>query len=67
MGEVALLRLEYDTTLVPAGGVQVIASSAALVKHVGKDAAGHKFHEFALRQRGVFGEPDHTKFRRTSG
>ena len=59
MGEVVLLRLEYDVTLVPAGGTQVIASSAAPVKHVGKDAAGHKFHEFALRQRGVFGEHLH--------
>jgi len=57
MGEVVLLRLEYDAKLIPAGGVEIIASSAAPVKHIGKDAAGHKFHEFALRQRGVFGEP----------
>jgi hypothetical protein len=66
MGEIVLLRLEYDVKLVPAGGVEIIASSAAPVKHVGKDAAGHKFHEFALRQRGVFGEPSTSKRVQTS-
>ena len=51
-----VLLLEYNADLIPAGGLEVFASSAAPVKHIGKDAAGHKFHEFALRQRGVFGK-----------
>lgn len=50
-----VLLLEYNADLIPAGGLEIFASSAAPVKHIGKDAAGHKFHEFALRQRGVLG------------
>lgn len=50
-----MLLLEYNPELIPAGGTEIVASSAAPVKHIGKDAAGHKFHEFALLQRGVKG------------
>ncbi len=52
-----VLLLEYNVDLVPSDGVQILASSAAPVKHIGKDAAGHKFHHFALLQRGVIREP----------
>lgn len=48
-----VLLLEYNVDLVPTDGAQTFASSAAPVKHIGKDAAGHKFHHFALLQRGV--------------
>lgn len=48
-----ILLLEYNQGLIPAGGTQTFASSAAPVKQVGKDAAGHRFHNYALLQRGV--------------
>ena len=50
------LFLQWQEGSVPACGFEVFASSAAPVKHIGKDAAGHIFHEFALRQSGFFGE-----------
>ena len=51
-----LLSLKHDPQLIPAGGYEVLASLAAPVKNWGKDAAGHRFHEYALRQAGLFGE-----------
>ena len=50
------LSLEYPLDLIPAGGSEVVRGSAAPIKHENKDAAGHFFHEFALRQAGVVGE-----------
>jgi len=49
------LRLEYDASLVPEGGPEVCQPAAAPVKHKNKDAAGHIFHEWALKQSGVLG------------
>ena len=49
----APLLLCYDALLVPANGVEVLASLAAPIKNIGKDAAGHWFHQFALRQNGL--------------
>ena len=51
-----VLLLKYNVDLIPADGPQILASLAAPVKHIGKDAAGHKFHNFALLQRGVISE-----------
>ena len=51
-----LLFLKHDPQLVPTGGYEVLASLAAPIKNLGKDAAGHRFHEYALRQAGFFGE-----------
>ena len=51
------LSLEYPLDLIPAGGSEVVRGSAAPIKHENKDAAGHYFHEFALRQAGVVGKP----------
>eukprot|EP00873_Tetraselmis_striata_P025820 jgi/Tetstr1/446084/TSEL_033685.t1 len=50
---VTTLFLEYDASAVPAGGAEVVASPGGLVKAVGKDAAGHAFHDYALRQAGL--------------
>ncbi len=50
-----LLRLEYDLELVPDGGQAVLLPAAAPVKHRNKDAAGHLFHEWALKQSGLHG------------
>ena len=50
-----LLRLEYDVELVPDGGQAVLLSAAAPVKLQNKDAAGHLFHEWALKQSGLLG------------
>ena len=51
-----LLAIEYHIDDVPAGGSAVFGSLAAPVKHKNKDAAGHIFHEIALRQSGFYGE-----------
>ena len=58
----SLLLLTYDSGLVPAGGVEVVASPAAPVKSIGKDPAGHIFHKFALRQSGLFGKHELSTF-----
>lgn len=50
------LSLEYPLDLIPVGGSEVVRGSAAPIKHENKDAAGHYFHEFALRQAGVVGK-----------
>lgn len=49
------LALEYIEGAVPPNGSAVLCSLAAPVKHVGKDAAGHIFHDFALKQSGLLG------------
>jgi hypothetical protein len=51
-----LLSLEYNITDVPPNGSSVLCCLAAPVKHGNKDAAGHSFHEYALRQSGLLGE-----------
>ena len=56
------LSLEYPLDLIPAGGSEVVRSSAAPIKHENKDAAGHYFHEFALRQAGVVGKLERVFF-----
>lgn len=50
------LSLEYPLDLIPAGGSEVVRGSAAPIKNENKDAAGHFFHEKALRQAGVVGK-----------
>ena len=50
------LSLEYPLELIPVGGSEVVRGSTAPIKHENKDAAGHYFHEFALRQAGVVGK-----------
>jgi hypothetical protein len=54
--QVMLLAIEYNVDDVPPGGKAVLGALAAPVKHKNKDAAGHKFHEYALRQSGFLGE-----------
>ncbi len=49
------LALKYAEGAVPPEGFAVLCSLAAPVKHAGKDAAGHLFHEFALKQSGLLG------------
>ncbi|CAL8462322.1 g1855 [Coccomyxa elongata] len=49
-----LLAIEYNLDDVPAGGSAVLGSLAAPVKHKNKDAAGHIFHDYALRQSGFY-------------
>jgi hypothetical protein len=46
----------YDPALVPKGGATVYGSTKGLTKAWNKDAAGHLFHLFALKQAGLFGE-----------
>ena len=49
--------LEYDISKLPAAGGEVLASNAAPAPcGRPRDAAGHAFHAFALRQAGVVGE-----------
>lgn len=52
-----LRRLQYDPALVPGEGSEVCCEFAAPAKREGKDAAGHAFHAFALKQSGFVGEP----------
>lgn len=52
---VELKRIEYDPSLIPAEGSQVSCEFAAPAKLNNKDAAGHAFHAFALRQAGHVG------------
>lgn len=47
--------IEYKQHLVPEGGVYHAASVATLTKSYAKDPAGHTFHEFALKQAGLYG------------
>lgn len=51
-----LLAIEYNIDDVPTGGSAVLGSLAAPVKHKKKDAAGHIFHDYALRQSGFYGK-----------
>jgi len=55
---VELKRIAYDAALIPAEGSEICAQLAAPAKHQNKDAAGHAFHAFALRQAGHVGELD---------
>lgn len=55
------LLITYEQALVPDGGVDVCCSFA-LAQHSNKDAAGHAFHQFALLQAGVIGEPPSDTF-----
>ena len=55
---VELKRIAYDPALVPEEGSEICAQLAAPAKHQNKDAAGHAFHAFALRQAGHIGELD---------
>ena len=51
-----LRRLQYNPELVPLEGLEVCCEFAAPAKREGKDAAGHAFHAFALKQAGFAGE-----------
>ncbi|DBA66447.1 hypothetical protein WJX79_001146 [Trebouxia sp. C0005] len=53
---VELKRIAYDPALVPEEGSEICAQLAAPAKHQNKDAAGHAFHAFALRQAGHIDE-----------
>ena len=55
----------YDPALVPEGGAAVYGSTKGLTKAWNKDAAGHLFHLFALKQAGLFGE--HSGSRQAAG
>ena len=59
MGEVSLtmLRIAYESAAVPEGGFSIACSPAAFVKAVGKEPAGKPFHEYAMRQAGLYGTP----------
>jgi hypothetical protein len=48
------LSIEYNVEDVPDGGKVVVSSQAACVKATNKEAAGHLFHLFALRQAGIY-------------
>jgi len=50
------LLIGYDVELVPEGGSQVYSSLTALSKSYYKDAAGHIYHLFALKQAGLYGK-----------
>ena len=52
---IELRRIEYDASLVPSAGLEVCSEFAAPAKLNNKDAAGHAFHAFALRQAGHVG------------
>ncbi|KAK9818427.1 hypothetical protein WJX72_012515 [[Myrmecia] bisecta] len=54
----SLSFLTYDEALVPAGGKEVICSTAGLVKQTRIDAAGHSFHDVALKQAGCYEYPE---------
>ena len=52
----SLRYVKYDATLVPTGGVEVVGCLAAPIKcSAAKEAAGHPFHQYALRQAGLLG------------
>lgn len=48
--------LAYDAAAVPEGGSAVYAQATALTLSYQKDAAGHPFHLFALKQAGLWGK-----------
>jgi hypothetical protein len=51
-----MLLISHEAELVPEGGSQVYRTLTALAKSYYKDAAGHVFHLFALKQAGLYGE-----------
>jgi hypothetical protein len=63
MGASKLLLLEYNASLVPEGGAAVLCQLGAPIPSQGKDPAGHLFHDFALRQRGLLSERAHAALR----
>ena len=50
-----MLCIEYDETLVPAEGAEVVAGTCAFGKTFNKDAAGAAFHHLCLLQAGLIG------------
>jgi DnaJ family protein C protein 2 len=51
-----LLRIDYDKSLVPAGGAEVVGECASPLPGEGRmtaEPAGRKFHEKAMRVRGL--------------
>ena len=60
---VELKRIAYDAVLIPAEGSEICSEFAAPAKHINKDAAGHAFHAFALRQAGHVGKPSFPRVR----
>eukprot|EP00271_Cylindrocystis_brebissonii_P005833 TRINITY_DN18166_c0_g1_i1.p1 TRINITY_DN18166_c0_g1~~TRINITY_DN18166_c0_g1_i1.p1 ORF type:complete len:818 (+),score=227.11 TRINITY_DN18166_c0_g1_i1:270-2723(+) len=52
MALMSVRRLQYDVTLIPEGGVEVISSMAEFDKAHKKEPAGHLFHAAALRAVG---------------
>jgi hypothetical protein len=51
--------LTYDVASVPEGGAAVY-STFMLSASYNKEPAGHLFHNFALKQAGLFGESPQT-------
>lgn len=50
--------LTHNAALVPEGGAAVYAQLTALTRSYAKDAAGHPFHLCALKQAGLYEEPE---------
>jgi hypothetical protein len=55
MAVASMLRLEWDAAAVPEGGQEVYLSTACMAKTWKKDPAGHTYHEYCLKQAGLFG------------
>ncbi|KAI7843108.1 hypothetical protein COHA_003279 [Chlorella ohadii] len=53
-----LRLLTHDAALVPEGGAAVYAQATAFTLSYGKEPAGHFFHLFALKQAGLYVEPE---------
>ncbi len=60
--KVYLRCLEYDVSLVPEGGMQVVCKVAGPIATGSKDAAGFYFHLAQLKQAGLWGELQHLTF-----
>ncbi|KAK9863220.1 hypothetical protein WJX84_011390 [Apatococcus fuscideae] len=58
LGRSSVKAIQYSPELVPAEGEEVLSQLAAPIKSVGKDPAGWIFHAFALKQSGLFDEPE---------
>lgn len=52
-----MLRLGWDAAAVPEGGQEVYLAMAGMSKTWNKDPAGHIYHEYCLKQAGLFGAP----------
>ncbi|PRW60561.1 dnaJ-like protein subfamily C member 2-like [Chlorella sorokiniana] len=53
-----LRLLTHDAALVPEGGAAVYAQATAFTLSYGKEPAGHFFHLAALKQAGLYEEPE---------